>query len=280
MTDGPDSRFTETELAPFFDRLFPQGVAGSDVLTDITPEGWGSSPLLACFHPSVEQLHRETLHIHRNVEQLRLMRHERESPGLEFSPSPGPTYEEVTAEWMETEVNARKEVAEVVGMCLWDVFSDNHEVIAADGRIVDTGSFRGSAAFLDGWIGARADEPGKADYMRFYMGTVWIRGRAILGVVYRMIFARLKAVGADWKYRFPELHAVDLSSERRTVERPVEEPSSEDQRQAEAEVHQFRAGLAQISEQARREARSGPPPEIVRAYENIYGRAPLGWPPV
>lgn len=230
MTDGSDNRFTETELAHFFDRLFPQGVAGPDVLQDIAPEGWGSSPLLACFHPSVEKLYRETLQIHRNVEQLRLMRHEQESPGLAFSLSPEPTYEEVIAEWTETEVDARKEGTDVVGMCLWDVFSDNHEVIAADGRIVDTGSFRGSAAFLDGWIDARADEPGQADYMRFYMGTIWIRGRADLGVVYRMIFARLKAVGADWKY-------------------------------------------------ARREAGSGPPPQIVRAYESIYGRAPHGWPP-
>lgn len=29
----------------------------------------------------------------------------------------------------------------------WDVFSDNHEVIAADGRVADIGSFRGASAF-------------------------------------------------------------------------------------------------------------------------------------
>ena len=68
----------------------------------------------------------------------------------------------------------------------WDIFSDNHEVVAADGRLVDIGSFRSASAFLDDYLNA---ESGKAmlwegDYMRFYMGTIWIRGRSDLRSVY------------------------------------------------------------------------------------------------
>lgn len=37
----------------------------------------------------------------------------------------------------------------LLGLCLWDVFSDNHDVIAADGRVVHLGSFRGSAVTID-----------------------------------------------------------------------------------------------------------------------------------
>jgi hypothetical protein len=43
-----------------------------------------------------------------------------------------------------TPVNVDEEVTELVGLCLWDVFSDNHEVIAADRRAIDIGSFGGA----------------------------------------------------------------------------------------------------------------------------------------
>ena len=46
-------------------------------------------------------------------------------------------------------VRQDEELTELAGQCLWDVFSDNHEVIAADGRLVNMGSFRGASAFLD-----------------------------------------------------------------------------------------------------------------------------------
>lgn len=52
-------------------------------------------------------------------------------------------------EYQPEPVKSDEEVTELVGLCLWDVFSDNHDVIAADGRISDIGSFRGAGAFLD-----------------------------------------------------------------------------------------------------------------------------------
>jgi hypothetical protein len=36
----------------------------------------------------------------------------------------------------------------LVGQCLWNILSDNHEVLAADGRVLDIGSFRASGGFL------------------------------------------------------------------------------------------------------------------------------------
>jgi len=237
MIDAPDKCLTEAELIELFDRLFPLGVAGSDVLEEIAPERWENSPLLACFHPSAEQLHQETVQIHQNIERLRLTSREREPSDLESPSSLEPTFEEVRAEWKETDIDISKEVTELVGMCLWDVFSDNHKVIAADGRIADIGSFRASSAFLDDWIAQRADRDRKGDSMRFYMGSIWIRGRADLSPVYRMIFRKLKAAGANWENHFPELHKVDEQTPH------------------------------------------APPPEIMRAYESVYGHEPRGWPP-
>ena len=62
---------SEAELHALFDRLFPLGFAGQDVLDEIAPEGWEQSPLLACFHPSVERMFEERLLMHRNLEELR-----------------------------------------------------------------------------------------------------------------------------------------------------------------------------------------------------------------
>lgn len=58
---------TETEMHALFDRMFPLGFSGQDVLDELAPEGWEQSPLLACFHPSVEQVFKERLMFHRNT---------------------------------------------------------------------------------------------------------------------------------------------------------------------------------------------------------------------
>ena len=59
MDDRQNERLTDPELHAFFDRLFPQGLAGADVLAEIAPSGWEQSRLLPCFHPSVEQRYEE-----------------------------------------------------------------------------------------------------------------------------------------------------------------------------------------------------------------------------
>ena len=63
-------RLTDDECGAMFRRLFPRGLAGEDVLAEIAPEGWERSPLVAVFHPSVEQVYREALRVHKNVARL------------------------------------------------------------------------------------------------------------------------------------------------------------------------------------------------------------------
>lgn len=285
MNDDQANRLTDTELKAFFDRLFPSGVAAPDVLAELAPEGWEKSPLVACFHPLAEQVFKEWLQVHRNIEELVRIRGEREPNNAELAPRPEPTLEEVRAEWTETAVNVAEEVTELVGQCLWDVFSDNHEVIAADGRIVDIGSFRGASAFLDEYLSGATESWREGDHMRFYMGTIWTSGRADLSPVYEMIFRRLKSLSADWEYHFPELGLVDLSPLRPALEELAKYSPSEafakeqEEKEHQAELERARAELAEIHEQARREALDRPPPSTVRAYPAIYHRDPKGWPP-
>ena len=107
-------------------------------------------------------------------------------------------------------MHADEELTELVGLCLWDVFSDNHDVITADGRVADIGSFRGAGAFLDEHLMGNRGGWDEGDYLRFYLGTIWINARADLTPMYAMIFRRIKALGGDWVYHFPELGLVDL----------------------------------------------------------------------
>ena len=44
--------YSEAELLAEFERLFPHGFAGPDVLQELAPAGWKTSPLMAVFHPA------------------------------------------------------------------------------------------------------------------------------------------------------------------------------------------------------------------------------------
>jgi hypothetical protein len=285
MSRRDRERMSEAEVHALFDRLFPRGCAGHDVLDEIAPEGWERSPLLACFHPSIERIFEERLLMHRNLEELRRLRRRRDGTAADVS-SPEPTLEDVRKGYEPSPVEEDAEVTDLVGLCLWDTFSDNHEVIAADGRLADIGSFRGAGAFIDEHLTRDRDGGREGDYMRFYMGTIWIGQRADLAPVYTMIFSRLRAVGADWVYHFPELGIVELPSRDDDPARSgagysvsqsaVAELNAQHRR---AEVPKLRAELEEANASAREEALDREPPAIVRAYRQVYGRDPSGWPP-
>jgi len=233
--------FTSDELIAEFAALFPEGWAGADVLAELAPGGWSVSPLAAVFHPSAAQVHEETVRMHRNMANF--PGRKPDAPPL----SPAPSLEEIIAEHEASPVDPVLECRELVGRSLWDVFSDNHEVRADDGRLLDLGSARGSGGFLADILNAQggppppakpdmsamidsmfppSDDPKVAEFMAqmrkemtgdggysyldFYMGTGMVSHRADLGPIYALIFRRLRARGRDWKYTFPRLYLADF----------------------------------------------------------------------
>ena len=136
----------------------------------------------------------------------------------------------------------------MVGRALWDVFSDNHDVIAPDGR---------EAVWLHG----------------FYMGTIWINDRADLTPVYAMIFRRLATHGYDWEYAFPRIHAIDFGRDRDETADLADRLEQDRQR---ADLHTF---LEKGHREALAIAKDRPPPATVDAYRQVYGEFPHGWPP-
>ena len=283
MTNFETDSYSEAELESEFDRLFPQGFAGLDVVQDLAPSGWENSPLVAVFHPSLAQTYEEAIRFHRNLGKLR-------KPNDPHPPRPEPTFDEVASTFGDHPIETEREVRELVGQCLWDVFSDSHEVLAQDRRVLNLGSFRGSGGFLAEVLNRQTGSE-EYDYLSFYMGTIWAAQRADLTPVYRMIFRRLKARGLDWIYHFPRWGVVDFRPLKAALEQNQGPDwlnySSSEALAKEQEETEHDRNLAELREsldagyrEAIEEALNGPPPATVQAYEEIYGCFPEGWPPV
>jgi hypothetical protein len=238
---------------------------------------------VAVFHPSLAQSYEETLRFHRSLGKLR-------KPNDPHPPPPEPTFDEVAGSFREHPIEAEREVRELVGECLWDVFSDSHDVVAHDRRVLNLGSFRSSGAFLAEILNRQIGDD-QYDYMSFYMGTIWAAQRADLTPVYRMIFRRLKGRGLDWIYHFPRLHAVDLRPLKEALDQhqgpdwlnysPSEALAKEEEdKKRDQDLAELRESLNAGYREAIAEALTDPPPATVRGYEEVYGCFPEGWPPV
>jgi hypothetical protein len=282
MRNFDTDSFSEADLEAEFDRLFPQGFAGLDVLQELAPAGWANSPLLAVFHPSLAQSYEETLRLHRNVCALR-------RPNDPHPLPPEPTFDEVARDFRERPVETVREVRELVGQCLWDIFSDGHEVTATDGRVLDLGSFRASGGFLAEILNRQTGAE-HYDYLDFYMGTIWVAQRADLTPVYQMIFRRFQGRRLDWIYHFPKLYAVDLRPLKEALDEkhdpewlnysPSEALAKEEEaKEQDKNLAELRETLEEGYRESIEEALKGPPPTTVRAYKAIYGCFPRGWPP-
>ena len=175
----------------------------------------------------------------------------------------------------------------LIGLCLWDIISDNHDLILPDGRVVHFGSFRAAADVISDFLAGESpmDLRSGEGYLEFYMGTWAIKNRTALKPIYRYIFSRLRQCGVDWKYSFPRLQVIRLKRHEDHEEHFENyDPSAAfAAEQKEREENEQYARIQEELEKLHREnielARSNPPPETVQAYFEVFGRWPLGWPP-
>lgn len=102
MNPRDREQVSEQECAAVLARLFPRGLAGEDVIAEVAPEGWERSPLLAVYHPSVEQVYRESIRLHRSLERL--------AGSRPTGPAPSePTLEEIRERWHDEPIDRERE---------------------------------------------------------------------------------------------------------------------------------------------------------------------------
>lgn len=289
----------EGEALAFLRDLMPQGFAGPDVMAELAPEGWERCELMRVFHPTKEQLHVEAREFY---EEDRKYREGARRGDADFEAAwaevPFPESYDVTipAECREAQpIDPDLECSDLVGRIVWEVLADDHSVITNDGRRIDLGDYDDASAVLNLFDQGELDfEPEAEDWLdmwdrgrstRFSADMAFIEGRADLGIVYELIFRRMQALEMDWIYKFPKLRLFgpevpELPLEGGDKFSPVESFLSRlEQKDAIEEYEHKQAQVDARNEELAQEAAKQEPPAIVRAYMNVFGRRPSGWPP-
>jgi hypothetical protein len=178
-----------------FNNLFPLGLAGEDLMEALAPNGWDHCEL-RFHHPSLEQAYADFIE-----RKAWLKAHFRDLPQktkqkvrVHYE-----AYDKIPFEYSSTPYKPEEELKEMVGRCLWDIFSYHNWVIKK--KAFELGSFAGSAKCID--LFDRPQGNGR-HYTKYYMGSVWIKNYVDLSPVYRLLFSRLKALECLWIYGIEE----------------------------------------------------------------------------
>lgn len=243
----------------------------------IAPNGWINSEFVHFLHPTPEQQFVEHKRMTDKINQLSRKETEKEN------------YKNIS----EFEQDDIKDIVEyeeflyVLGLSVYDIFSNNHEVIAFDNKIYDFGSFRGSGHFIADFFNDNISSLSqKHDYRDFYLGTIWISSRADLLPFYEFIFQKLKELNCNWKYFFPRLFSVnpkkiiDTQDNQKSMDYQPEEALLKELelKEDDKKAIEFQEELDKISREKYEDAKYKPLNKIVKAYKNIYGILPDGHP--
>lgn len=245
------------------------------LLKRIAPTGWNNSEFKKFYHPTPEQQFEEDKTISENLARL--------------SKKPVAPYDKTLLDfqkgYVEEEAKEPQECIEVLGNAVYDIFSNNHEVVSALGKVYDLGSMRGSGGFIADFLNSFFEEfRFHYDYMDFYMGTIFLRDRADMTPFYEFVFKKLKEKGCSWKYSFPRLYLLNFN-EAKEEETPAEKYDPEEALLKEMEkskenekIEKMRQELDDAYLEELEEAKYKPLPKVVQAYKNIFGSLPEGFP--
>lgn len=176
------------------------------------------------------------------------------------------------------------------GLIIWDIFSNNHEVILQDGTVANIGSWRGSGRVIGDVLNGMELSKVEYGYLDFYMGTFLEDSvdDEILVPYYRRAFDLLKILQCDWDYSFPGTYLispVSSASKSEEVDKVDYDPQVFAEKELaaakkKAELDKFRQLLDDIEDEEKEDALYKRPPAIIRAYKEEFGHWPDGWPPV
>ncbi len=268
---------TELSCEELLHELFPNGFASDDIMAAIAPDGWENSPYVQPT-PTIEQEYQGAKARHSLDSLMARITTGKITPIEEFE-----SLDAFQARYQTVPRDNKKELQETIANCLWDIFSDNNDVMK-DGKNFHLGSFRGSASFLAEWLNKTIGT--SYSYIDFYMGNTARDGKCDHMPVHELIFARLKAAGCDWIFHFTELQLIDLrGANKQESPKPEDyDPNKALEQTLKEEADQkaaaeLRARIEETNAKAREDALYKPPPKTVQAYRKVFGEFPVGWPP-
>jgi len=244
----------------------------------VAPNGWISSEYIHFLHPTTKQQIDENKLMTDRINKLMKTEKGKEEDHFDIS------------DFKQDEligINEFEEFLYILGLAVYDIFSNNHDVIGYDKKTFDLGSLRGSGHFIADFLNENYNNPSNSyEYMDFYMGTIWIRSRGDLTPFYEFIFLKLKEFHCDWNYFFPRLFLIepkkifdsldiqDYTNYKSEFAVLNELGLTEEDRQAKKLQEEFDKAYEDEYE----EAKYKPLNQIVKAYKNVYGVLPNGHP--
>ncbi len=262
---------TDIEIIELLNRIFDNS---KTLLALIAPTGWRFSAYVNFFHPTPKQQFEEEKALRERLNKLAKNQTPIKSINLN--------------EYQQDDLNNISETEEfqyVLGLSVYDIFSNNHEVYSNDNQVYDLGSFRGSGSFIADFLNNKNPASKNYDYLDFYMGSVWIESRANLLPFYEYIFQILKNEKCDWNYCFPRLYLLDMRNKETneaesTLDYKPEKsmPNEIERINKEKEIEKFQNELDSSFQKGYEDAKYKPLISIVQAYKNIYKSLPKGHP--
>jgi len=188
---------SEKKVWKMFLKLFPNGLTSKEIFKALIPNGLKNSTFVLCYHPTDEIYYRQHIECTKNTSHLDVLCSEKLNEPVK--PKPILDYETVIKENKPTRIQTKLEMAQILGDCIWDVFSGNNEVFSNNGWIYHLGSWRGTGSFLSDYI--KKFDSLHFDYMNFYMGTQGMNvypKEVEFEKIYLYIFKLLKKNKLDW----------------------------------------------------------------------------------
>ncbi len=246
----------------------------TQILDLIAPKGWENSPYKFIYHPTAQKIFEKSLRMHENMSSLF------KKKGKEIQP---PTLESIEKELSEKVeiIKPKEEFLDLLGSCLWCIFSNNHEVFDDKG-VYDIGSFRGSGRFIGDFLNKNYPSETTFDYMDFYCADMRFDDDDTAMPLFVYLFEKIKAANCDWSYSFPRIGIVSFDKEETDVKPEEYDPNKAlevelAKKQKKAEIQEFKDKLDEIYESEMEEAKYKKPPLIIRAYQTVFGEYPQGW---
>ncbi len=243
-------------------------------LKRIAPDGWNNSEFRKFYHPTPEQQFDEYKTLSNNLAKLS------KKPITDGDK----TLLDFQKEYVDEPAKEPEECIEILGNAVYDVFSNNHEVISASKKVYDLGSMRGSAGSIADFLNSFFTEYRfNFDYIDFYMGTIFLRERADMTPFYEYVFNKLKEKDCSWKYSFPRVYLLDFKKAKEVDTSPEKYNPEEsllkelERKKEKDKIEKMRQELDDAYLEELEEARSKPLPKVVQAYKNIFGFLPEGF---